>query len=82
LAIRVFQALEATASDDRVRQFLPRESILLLRSFSEWYTADSSTKADDEEIRLEPLEFSDADQIPGSSDPFDEETESEDQEQT
>jgi hypothetical protein len=37
LAMRVFQALEATAVDTDTRQFLPRDTMYLLRSFKQWF---------------------------------------------
>jgi len=37
LAMRVFQALEATAVDPETRQFLPRDTMYLLRSFKQWF---------------------------------------------
>ena len=37
LAMRVFQALEATAADRDARQFLPRDTTYLLRSFKQWF---------------------------------------------
>jgi hypothetical protein len=37
LAMRVFQALEATAVDSDTRQFLPRDTMYLLRSFKQWF---------------------------------------------
>jgi len=37
LAMRVFQALEATAVDKDARQFLPRDTTYLLRSFKQWF---------------------------------------------
>jgi hypothetical protein len=37
LAMRVFQALEATAADKDARQFLPRDTTYLLRSFKQWF---------------------------------------------
>lgn len=38
LAMRVFQALEETASGEEIRQFLPGDVTYLLQSFKEWFT--------------------------------------------
>jgi hypothetical protein len=40
LAIRVLQALEAAATDEDVRQFLPRDAMHLLRSYRQWFLSD------------------------------------------
>ena len=37
LAMRVFQALESIARDEDTRQFLPRDTVDLLRSFKQWF---------------------------------------------
>jgi hypothetical protein len=42
LAMRVFQALESTAMDQDTKQFLPRETMYLLRSFKQWFLPGSS----------------------------------------
>jgi hypothetical protein len=53
LAMRVFQALEATAVDADTRQFLPRDTAYLLHSFKQWFLPE----ADDR-----PKRFGDLDQ--------------------
>ena len=53
LAMRVFQALEATAMDADPRQFLPRDTAYLLHSFKQWFLPE----ADDR-----PKRFGDLDQ--------------------
>ncbi|MFC1996916.1 hypothetical protein ACFLXI_04830 [Chloroflexota bacterium] len=54
LAMRVFQALEAAASDENVRKFLPRDTVFLLQSFREWFGTDSSVPSGDEKSFLYP----------------------------
>ncbi len=46
LAMRVFQALEAAASDEDIRQFLPRDTMHLLRSFRQWFIDRGSDDID------------------------------------
>ena len=43
LALRVFQALEAIADDEKTRPFLPRDTIYLLRSFQRWFLQGDDT---------------------------------------
>ncbi|MBN1669344.1 MAG: hypothetical protein JW862_19795, partial [Anaerolineales bacterium] len=37
LALRVFQALEHAAADPGTQHFLPRDTIMMLRSFKRWF---------------------------------------------
>jgi len=40
LAMRVFQALEATVIDESTRQFLPQNTLKLLQNFKDWFLTD------------------------------------------
>ena len=64
LAMRVFQALEASVSDEGVRQFMTRDTAYLLRSFKEWFTEDKSLSSGEEASSAPSLPRS-----PGTIDP-------------
>jgi hypothetical protein len=65
LALRVFQALEATAIDKDARQFLPRDTTYLLRSFKQWFLPGG----DDQMKSMGDLDYPvDRPQLPGDDD--------------
>jgi len=60
LAMRVFQALESTAMDQDTRQFLPRDTMYLLRSFKQWFIPGNS---DDRSNSIDDLNSSEDQQL-------------------
>ena len=64
LAMRVFQALEAIADNTDTREFLPRDTTALLRSFRRWFLEDESDEDLDRPLDQDSRGFMDDDTIP------------------
>lgn len=50
LAMRVFQALEQAATDPGTQQFLPRDTILMMRSFKRWFLPEGDEPDDESDF--------------------------------